>query len=286
MAFKKAGSAEEMSSSDARRVNWRSETMLFIDLVSSVSRALPRLADAAARRTFDEGIFEPNIGYGFFRPDKSDTIEPFGFEPSYEGPDLQSTRLGILGTGPIIQVVASVARQRLGADVVAHPSAPAAEHGGDLDVCGQSLGDVLAAPAICIAFPWSERLLEQVQRNKFAPTDPRTVLVVWRRSPTIERALIYLGQHYIEPVQLCTLAKVACISKFHLVRLFTSTLGISPHRYQLLLRLAQAKAMLRDGSCIARIAQTVGFGDHSHLDRSFRILVGMTPTQYQQALQR
>ena len=34
------------------------------------------------------------------------------------------------------------------------------------------------------------------------------------------------------------------------------------------------------------IAQGVGFFDHSHLDRSFRILLGMTPTQYQQSVDR
>src|SRR6266478_778233 len=255
--------------------------MLFIDLVSSISRALPRLAAAAARRRSDEKIFEPNIGYGFLRPDNSGTTRPFDFEHSGGWSDLQSTTLGILGTGPIVQLVAHIAHQRFGADVVAHHSVPLAENGLDLDAQRQSFGDVMAARVICVALPWPEHLSGQLQWNKLAPVNPHTILVLWRRSLAIERALIYLGQHYIEPVQLCNLAKVACISKFHLVRLFTSTLGISPHRYQLLLRLAHAKAMLREGSCITQIAQNVGFGDHSHLDRSFRILVGMTPTQYQ-----
>ena len=67
---------------------------------------------------------------------------------------------------------------------------------------------------------------------------------------------------------------------------FTATLGVSPHRFQLLLRLSRAKEMLREGTCITHIAQGVGFFDHSHLDRSFRILLGMTPTQYQQAADR
>jgi len=257
--------------------------MLFIDLVSSVSRALPWLAAAVARRRSDEKIFEPNIGYGFFRPHNSGRTCPFHLEPPDGWPELQSTTLGILGTGPIAQVVAHIAHQRFGADVVSQHLAPTVENGLDLDTQRQSFGDVMAARVICVALPWADYLSGQVRCNKFAPVNPHTVLVVWRRSLAIERALIYLGQHYVEPVQLCSLAKVACISKFHLVRLFTSTLGISPHRYQLMLRLAHAKAMLRDGSCITHIAQNVGFGDHSHLDRSFRILVGMTPTQYQHA---
>ena len=129
-------------------------------------------------------------------------------------------------------------------------------------------------------------VLGQIQSNKLTDISPGSVLVVWRRAPAIERALIYIGQHYVEPIQLCDLAKVACVSKCHLVRRFTATLGVSPHRFQLLLRLSHAKAMLREGTCITHIAQGVGFFDHSHLDRSFRILLGMTPTQYQQSVDR
>ena len=156
----------------------------------------------------------------------------------------------------------------------------------DLDARWQPLDDVLAARVICVVLPWSYDLPAQVQRIRLRQVNPQLVLVAWRRSLAIERALVYLGKHYVEPVQLCNLAKVACISKSHLVRLFTATLGISPHRYQLLLRLSRAKAMLREGGCITQIAHGVGFFDHSHLDRSFRILVGMTPTQYQQSVAR
>jgi AraC family transcriptional regulator len=259
--------------------------MLFIDLVSSVSRALPGLAAEAARGRIDEKIFAPNIGYGFLRPDDSDKSCPFHFEQPDKWSDLQSTTFGILGTGKIAQVVAHIARQRFGANVVSQHFAPQAENGLDRVARKPSCGDVMASRVICVALPWPDHLLGQVQWNRVPTVNPHTVMVVWRRSLATERALIYLGQHYVEPVSLCDLAKVACISKFHLVRLFTSTLGVSPHRYQLLLRLAHAKAMLREGSCITRVAQNVGFGDHSHLDRSFRVLVGMTPTQYQRALE-
>ena len=62
-------------------------------------------------------------------------------------------------------------------------------------------------------------------------------------------------------------------------------LGTTPHRYQLLLRLSRAKSMLREGICITQIAHGVGFADHSHLDRSFRVLLGMTPTQYRNTVE-
>jgi AraC family transcriptional regulator len=260
--------------------------MILVELVSSISHALPRLVAASARRAPDGKMSDPEFGYAFFRPDEARTTEQFNGEDSGAWATLQSSRLGILGAGPIGRAVARMAHQQFGAEVIYHPWAPTDQVDFDLDARWQPLDDVLAARAICVVLPWSIHLPAQVQRIRRRQISPQLVLVAWRRSPAIERALVYLGQHYIEPVQLCNLAKVACISKSHLVRLFTATLGISPHRYQLLLRLSRAKAMLREGGCITQIAHGVGFFDHSHLDRSFRILTGMTPSQYQQSVAR
>jgi AraC-like DNA-binding protein len=224
---------------------------------------------------------DPTIGYGFFRPDISGTV-PLDVDKADEWSELESTTLGILGTSPLCEVIARMAGQRLGAEVVYRHPAPLAEM--ELAIRSQSFGKVMAARILGVVLPWPEDLLTQVQQHPSTPVNPDIVLVVWRRSLAIERALVHIGQHYLEPVQLCTLAKVACISKFRLVRLFTATLGITPHRYQLLLRVSHAKALLRDGARITQIAHRVGFADHSHLNRSFRLLIGMTPTQYLQTV--
>ena len=39
--------------------------MMFIDLVSAISHALPQLVAASARRAHDEMIFGSKIGYAF-----------------------------------------------------------------------------------------------------------------------------------------------------------------------------------------------------------------------------
>ena len=260
--------------------------MIFIDLVSSISHALPQLVAASARRAHDQMVFGSKIGYAFVSPARSRTSEPIAVEGANTWSDLQATTFGVLGTSAIGQAVARTTYKRFGADVVYHHSATSADSEFDDSARRQSFDDVITARTICIVLPWSSDLLGQIQRNKLTDVNPESVLVVWRRAPAIERALIYIGQHYVEPIQLCDLAKVACVSKCHLVRRFTATLGVSPHRFQLLLRLSRAKAMLREGTCITHIAQGVGFFDHSHLDRSFRILLGMTPSQYQQSVDR
>lgn len=248
--------------------------MILADLVSSISQALPRLiADSGWLLPDEEAIGGADIRYVFVRPDGSGERNGAGPEGDWEC--LRGARLGILGPGQNSDAVARIARERFGADIF---------HWRGADVPGHTLAEVLAAPVICVGLPWSCDLPAQVLEQKLAPVNAQRILVVWKRSGAIERALAHLGQHYVEPVCLSSLAAVACVSKFHLVRLFTATLGVTPHRYQVMLRLSGAKAMLRQGARITEAAHGVGFSDNSHLNRSFRSVLGMTPTQYQRSL--
>jgi AraC family transcriptional regulator len=263
--------------------------MILVDLVGSISRALPELVALSARRRQDEMVFGAKVGYAFVSPHTPGAAEPAGESVGVESADtwsgFQGNTVGILGASRIGQAVARITSQRFAADVIYDDSTSA---DGDLGEWGRrcSFDDLIAARTLCLELPWSADVLGQIQTNKHAQVDSESVLVVWRRSLAIERALIYIGQHYVEPIQLSDLAKVACVSKCHLVRRFSATLGVSPHRFQLLLRLSRAKTMLREGTSITHVAQGVGFFDHSHLDRSFRVLLGMTPTQYQQSVDR
>jgi AraC-like DNA-binding protein len=259
--------------------------MMLVDLIGSINHALPQLAVASAQRAFDDEILGPNIGYAFLRPTRADATEPFDIGGAEMWSSLRSTTVGILGTGAIGDAVVRMAHARSGADGVCHHWDPGSEPEGSVGVRRQTFARVLEARVLCVALPWSEAMTAQVRDSRLAPVNAHTLLVAWRRSPAIERALVYLGHHYVEPILLRNLAAVACTSKFHLVRLFAATLGITPHRYQLLLRLARAKALLREGAPITQIAHGLGFADHSHLNRSFRMLMGMTPTQYQQSIE-
>ncbi len=71
------------------------------------------------------------------------------------------------------------------------------------------------------------------------------------------------------------------ISTAHLVRSFTRSFGIPPHRYLLGRRLDLARRRLLDGEDIARVATSTGFYDQSHLSRHFVRLLATTPGRYQ-----
>jgi AraC-like DNA-binding protein len=98
---------------------------------------------------------------------------------------------------------------------------------------------------------------------------------------SIQRAMVFLTQRCAQEISLSELAAVAGLSKFHFLRLFSAHVGVTPHRYHLLLRVACARAMLRRGVEIADAALATGFCNQSHLTRCFHSVIGVSPRRYQ-----
>jgi AraC family transcriptional regulator len=90
----------------------------------------------------------------------------------------------------------------------------------------------------------------------------------------------YIMAHLDEPIEVAALAGIARRSPFHFTRVFTQSVGVSPHRYVVHLRLERAIELMRDGqSGLAEIAASTGFADQSHLSRWVRRVHGVSPTQ-------
>ncbi|MBB1256083.1 AraC family transcriptional regulator [Streptomyces alkaliterrae] len=88
----------------------------------------------------------------------------------------------------------------------------------------------------------------------------------------------YIHAHLGGRLTLADLAGVAGVSESHFARVFRSSTGHSPHQYVLRLRLERArKALLTTDDPIARIADACGFADQSHLTRTMRRHLGLTP---------
>jgi AraC-like DNA-binding protein len=252
--------------------------MLLIDVITTALPALTGL-HAEDSRCACPGI-GPNVGLTWFHSAAGMHVSQRRFEYPY-WLSFGSKTLGIIGMNAIGLAVARDAFATAGADVIYHHAERVAEAESACAARLVGLGRVLLADAICVALPWADRAEGLLRALKLDRVTSSTICVAWPRSPAIERALAHLKQNYAEQVQLANLAAIAGMSKFHFVRSFTAILGVTPHRYQLLLRLAKAKAMLHEGSEIAQVAVHAGFWDQSHFDRSFRFFVGMTPTQYQ-----
>lgn len=91
----------------------------------------------------------------------------------------------------------------------------------------------------------------------------------------------HLHAHHAEPLPLAELARGAGMSRYQLIRAFRADLGMTPHAYQLDLRINHARQLLRAGGALAEIAQVLGFSDQSHFQRAFKQRVALTPRSYQ-----
>ena len=92
----------------------------------------------------------------------------------------------------------------------------------------------------------------------------------------LRRVRDYVGAHLDEPIGVEALADIAARSPFHFTRVFTRSVGMTPHRYVVHLRLQRAIELVREGrSGLAEIAARTGFADQSHLSRWVRRVHGV-----------
>jgi AraC family transcriptional regulator len=109
-----------------------------------------------------------------------------------------------------------------------------------------------------------------------APDKPRGKL----GGAVLARLRDYILAHLDEPIEVETLAGIAARSPFHFTRVFSQSVGVTPHRYVVHLRLRRAIELVRAGGAgLAEIAARTGFADQSHLSRWMRRVHGVSPTE-------
>jgi AraC-like DNA-binding protein len=89
-----------------------------------------------------------------------------------------------------------------------------------------------------------------------------------------------LDERFREKVTLRQAAAAIHAHPAHLVRMFSREFGISPHQYLTGRRVDLARQLLLDGMPPGDAAAAVGFFDQSHLNRTFRRLLGTSPGRF------
>jgi AraC family transcriptional regulator len=85
------------------------------------------------------------------------------------------------------------------------------------------------------------------------------------------------------PISLSDLCSIAGLSKRHFLRAFQESVGATPHRYVLALRIEEAKRRLSEtDDSVTAVALASGFSHSQHFANSFRTATGMTPSAFRQ----
>jgi AraC family transcriptional regulator len=101
----------------------------------------------------------------------------------------------------------------------------------------------------------------------------------------VKRVTDFVSANLCEDLSLETLAGQVGFSPYHFARLFRQSTGESPHEFVLHLRLEKARYLLRETNApLAFVAFESGFANQSHLTRSFKRYLGLTPKAYRQQL--
>ncbi len=92
----------------------------------------------------------------------------------------------------------------------------------------------------------------------------------------------YLESHIDRDIKLAEMAQIMNMSSSYFCRAFQQETGLSPHQFILQLRIQKAKQLLRQmpQMPIMDVAISCGFTNQSMLNKHFRKVVGITPTQY------
>ncbi len=95
------------------------------------------------------------------------------------------------------------------------------------------------------------------------------------------RARDAMDRAYDQPLDIAALAQLACVSEAHFIRTFRATFGETPHRYLQRRRVERAMFLLRQtDDSVTDICFGVGFASLGTFSRTFRTIVGRSPTAY------
>ena len=100
----------------------------------------------------------------------------------------------------------------------------------------------------------------------------------------IRRAVDFIQEHHAATLDLEQTAAEACLSKYHFSRLFHRMVGMPYQDYLALVRIEEAKKLLKQTPHLplTRIAVRVGFGTLRNLEGQFRKLTKQSPSEYRQ----
>jgi AraC-like DNA-binding protein len=95
------------------------------------------------------------------------------------------------------------------------------------------------------------------------------------------RARDAMDRAYAEPLDVRAVAAVAHLSEAHFSRSFRAVFGETPHRYLQRRRVERSMFLLRETDrSVTDVCLDVGFSSLGTFSRTFREIVGLTPSDY------
>lgn len=89
-----------------------------------------------------------------------------------------------------------------------------------------------------------------------------------------------------QPIELNEMADVACMSRYHFIRVFQTVYGMTPRQFLRAQRIHKAKALLTSGLSVTQVCLDVGYTSLPTFSKVFKQGTGFSPKTYQQLTYR
>ena len=122
------------------------------------------------------------------------------------------------------------------------------------------------------------------------PRDESATIVKSKRiindEQRIKDAIVYIEQHFADPITLDDIARSIHISKSECCRCFKRAIGMSPFEYLMKYRIEESTRRMRMNphASVSEIAGCVGFNNTSYYNKIFKKFMGCTTTEYRKSL--
>ncbi len=102
----------------------------------------------------------------------------------------------------------------------------------------------------------------------------------------IFNAIAYVNEHYSEDISVEQVANIAGLSKFYFMKKFKEFTGFSFITFLNLIRCRSANALIARGASVSSAAFECGFHDVAFFSRTYKKLMGATPSLQKKALKK
>ena len=131
-----------------------------------------------------------------------------------------------------------------------------------------------------------ERAVQRLQKrmsSAAAQAEPIHGLKKGDKSRYVLEAMDYIGGHYNDPgISVASIAQHLGISEGHLSHTFKKETDYTLLNYLTRFRIQKAMALLREGRVkVYEAAEQVGYRDVTHFSATFKKVVGVSPSEYQ-----
>ncbi len=97
----------------------------------------------------------------------------------------------------------------------------------------------------------------------------------------MERVFVYIDNNLDSDIDIRDLARTACISEYHFIRVFNLFCGCTPYQYIIKKRIDKAKLMIQyNVFSVCEISKACGYGRVQTFRKCFKRETGLTPREY------